>query len=312
MYTLITRPGDAHTAAHRLGFTGVDFQTMPDFKLIVERPLDTISGRLVMQNIEAGWDYSEKDTDRVSDIKRLAKNNLSDVRLELVAANEGITRASRDSRYSAEGRVEAMRKSFFTFAGQRAVFNFSAMFDAYFTALNTELARIINPDSRYRYANDDVKAATIDSEYRSVIREMDNGKRFIYLSDLATSNADSPVINAVLRADPLASGISHSQHRILSMLAVVGNRADALYGLWGAGCLLDAAAYQTYWATVFLANSVGLRESKEIKTVSLATAECPARLLFAQSIKDLVEAAPRVASFARGGPDPEKEDEESA
>lgn len=258
---MITLPFEARDAARKLGFTQADFAPMPEWhEVVTGGPILTVGGSLRFPRIDAGWGYSEYDSDLVSTVKKSTKMALSIAYEALIKSNEAIIRAMRDQRYTETGRVDAVRE-IYRKQWIKNVTDFAYKYESFCQILNREANRLMLPEKLAANSND----AIIDSEYRSIVRGMEASKRFLSLRDMVTNDPRSPVVAAVLRADPVASEISLAQHQFIAATVSVHLNKEETKTVWGAAALLDSCRLFVEWATWLLAKPAALENSSEYK-----------------------------------------------
>ncbi len=288
---LIKAPFDEINAARKLGFKQADFAPMLEWhEQVTGAPLLTVGGSLRFPRIDEGWNYSEYDSDLVSTVKKSTKMALSIAYEAFIKSNEAIYKAMKDQRYTETGRVDAVR-DIYRKQWINKVTDFAYKYDSFCRILNQEANRLMLPPKLAAGSND----AIIDSEYRGIVRGMEpEYKRNSYLLDLVNKDPKSPVIQAVLRADNLASGISLVQHQVIAATVSVHLNKEETKTIWAAAALLDSCRIFIEWATWLFSKPAALVDQQEYKFFAANLTPSGTQVKLISNINAIVEVLNRI------------------
>lgn len=286
--TWLPRPSENPAAALHIGLTHEDMGTAPEFAQAIMEPNEFVAGLLPLPPVETCYGYREDDTDAVSNVKKHARLEFDRAARRLRIASDEQIKASRNASLSDQGRVEAMSTTFDTWAVRNG--SFVENINGQYAILNRELRAIVQPAPIA-----DIAGAVLDSEYRGIIRAMpDEAQRIIRVHTLAVEEPDNPILVAVLRADPAASGIQSGLHDALLMRYGLAKKAQGIISVWGAGCMLDAACYLVLHGTQRLAKAAGKEWQESHKIIDEAIENSPERRAFATALDAMIEKATSV------------------
>lgn len=266
--------------ATRLGFTREECAVHPTSRRLTSDMNLFVGGRFWTTpalNCAAPGDYDLSDCGAIK-IGALAGFEAALITLREIDAE--VRRINSDSRYSDTGRTESRRKLFES--KWIGLGRFSKGLAANFADLERWLNRYCSPGAR---GKDDMAGALLDMEYRAVVRAMFDGdgqrpngvRRARHLKFLQLDNPNHPVVLAVLRADPLASGLTAAQIERMRLVHGVQVSPDAVRSIWSTACALDALAHVLFEGTqraAMLCDSLG---DWRVRDMQQACAEGAAR-----------------------------------
>jgi hypothetical protein len=285
----IPRPSENADVAIHIGMNHDLLATDPQWEQAIMEPIMMIAGTLPLPLVETSFSYTEFDTDVVSKVKKSARIFLDSTVRKLRQANDDQLKTNRDNRFSSEGRAESLTAVYQNWAGRSDVMGFAEVIDSKFRELNDELRLITRPGPLY---GPNAAGAVLESEYRGIVRALPTeAERIVFLHKLAHEDPHSPIMTAVLRADPIASAIGDDHFNALAMRHGLSIKAKDIIGIWGAGCMIDCVAWIVQHGTQRLAKASGNEWSATHSAIDAAIEQSPNRRELAESIESMIKIA---------------------
>lgn len=253
----------ATSVARSLGFTGDELARLPlRGRDIDVDALDLQGARLALPvrlnaHTPQGYDLAaakEAKTGLMTSFESLAKT--------LRGVDQAVRAVGVDSRFSDTGRAE--RRAAFFKDWERSAYWALTPLRQNLRAIEKDMRLYTTPAP---IAKDNLAGAILDQEYRAVVRGMfagelaDTTQRARHLQFQQFENPEHPAVNAVLRADAIASGISAEHHKRLRVGHAVLNYPEALRSIWAAADMADAVFYLLDRGTARAAELAGVINS---------------------------------------------------
>jgi hypothetical protein len=285
----ITRPSEAVYSARKLGITYDQTRTHADYvQMLSESPLHLLGGVLPLPPIEACFSPAPDENRMAAAVKASSMQNLAKLLRRMFKADDDQRRAHDDKRFSDQGRLDAKMVAYKVFRAECEAF--AEDLDGTFVALLTEFETACGP---VMLDAGNAAQAVLDSEYRGIVRGMDGeADRQIYL----LSNPGDAIVQAVLRADHQASGISADLHGKLAMKYAIDRVPAAAASVWTAACAMDAASWLGVYGLQRIGAACGQFDQFKPNAVELAMDASEARTRLAQKLESLVKAADLVST----------------
>lgn len=285
--TWTTRPSEAIHAAVKIGFKYDE--TVPTNADQIQRPIMCIAGPLPFPPVAACFRSQPGEPAELASMKDQAMRTFDVASYALEAANASQVKASRDARYSDQGRHDAIKAEFIQFVGKNSVSAFIGNIETQYGIVLAALRDACTPDP---LDPTDAVRASNDVELRAIVRALDGqAKRFAYLMGLALDEPDSATLAACLRSVPEACGLTKAQQDVLLVRRGLAERAADIRSAWGAACALDCASYVILHGTNRLATAAGQAFNGDHQRVQAAIESSPARAAVADLIERLIQAA---------------------
>ena len=239
---MIAAPKDSIYAARRLNIPYDEIVGVaPAWNDDVNAPFMMMHGPLPHPFVANCYLPGMGETTHSMDVKKFAGSILNQAGTKLRRCNDEQVANSLDKRFSDQGRLDAQRAVLTDWMGRSYVAGFLDSVENQFAYLLSDLMAICQPAT---LGATNAAAAVLDGEYRAILRNLPTeSARAAYAYTLTLKDPDSPILAAVLRADPAASGISKKLHDELAMRHVLAKKPRELMAIWSAGAFLDAACY---------------------------------------------------------------------
>jgi hypothetical protein len=268
----------ATSVARSLGFTGDELARLPlRGRDIDVDALDLQGARLALPVLLNAYLPQSYDTTATKEAKTALMKVFESLAKTLRGVDQAVRAVGIDNRYSDSGRAER-RAAFFKDWERSARWALSPLREN-LRAIEKDLKIYTTPGPIQK---DNLAGALLDQEYRAVVRGMfagelaETSQRARHLQFLQFENPEHPAVNAVLRADGIASGIPAEHHKRLRVAHAVLNYAEALRSIWAAADMADAVFYMLDRGTERAAELTGAMRSPEHRALR-AEFDFPAR-----------------------------------
>lgn len=268
----------ATSVARSLGFTGDELARLPlRGRDIDVDALDLQGARLVLPVRLNAHTPQSYDLAAAKEAKQGLMTSFESLAKTLRGVDQAVRAVGTDSRYSDTGRAER-RAGLFRDWEKAARWAMAPLLEN-LRAIEKELKTYTTPGPIQR---DNLAGAILDQEYRAVVRQMfageltDTTQRARHLQFLQFENPEHPALNAVLRADGIASGISAEHHKRLRVGHAVLNYPEALRSIWAAADMADGVHYMLDRGTERAAELTGVMRSADHQALR-ADIDFPAR-----------------------------------